>query len=125
MIILCPLCSINRYADNDQLRYSIRSLEKFAPWVRQIFIVTNGQIPNWLDLDSKAVVVEHKDIFDHPEDLPTFSSPAIEANIHKIEGLSDKFLVSMTKMCRYYNDKNAKTPESANSGECKYRKVWF
>ena len=83
----------NRYADNDQLRYSIRSLEKFAPWVRQIFIVTNGQIPHWLDLDSKAVVVEHKEIFDNPDDLPTFSSPAIEANIHKIEGLSDKFLV--------------------------------
>ena len=85
----------NRYADNDQLRYSIRSLEKFAPWVRQIFIVTNGQIPHWLDLDSKAIVVEHKDIFDNHDDLPTFSSPAIEANIHKIEGLSDKFLVRL------------------------------
>ena len=83
----------NRYADNDQLRYSIRSLEKFAPWVRKIFIVTNGQIPHWLDLDSKAIVVEHKEIFENPDDLPTFSSPAIEANIHKIEGLSDKFLV--------------------------------
>ena len=85
----------NRYADNDQLRYSIRSLEKFAPWVRQIFIVTNGQIPHWLDLDSKAIVVEHKDIFDNHDDLPTFSSPAIEANLHKIEGLSDKFLVRL------------------------------
>jgi hypothetical protein len=33
-----------------ELRYSLRSVEKHAPWVRNIFIVTNGQIPYWLNL---------------------------------------------------------------------------
>ena len=33
-------------------RYSLRSIEKYAPWVRKVFIVTNGQIPNWLNLDN-------------------------------------------------------------------------
>ena len=28
----------------DELKYSLRSLEKYAPWVRKIFLVTNGQV---------------------------------------------------------------------------------
>lgn len=83
----------NRYADYEQLRYSIRSVEKYAPWVRQIFIVTNGQLPFWLNLDhAKVTIVTHEEIFDSADQLPTFSSPAIEANLHKIPGLSDRFL---------------------------------
>lgn len=34
----------NRYRDNDELRYSFRSLFKYAPWVRQIILLTNGQV---------------------------------------------------------------------------------
>jgi hypothetical protein len=28
----------------DELRYSLRSLEKYAPWVRHVYLVTNGQV---------------------------------------------------------------------------------
>ena len=42
--------SASRYRDNNELRYSLRSLAKFAPWIRHVYIVTNGQIPYWLDL---------------------------------------------------------------------------
>lgn len=35
---------MNRFRDNDELRFSMRSLEKYAPWIRRIFIVTNGQV---------------------------------------------------------------------------------
>ena len=73
-----------RYADYEQLRYSLRSLEKHAPWVRQVFLVTAGQIPYWLNLDHpRLTVVTHEEIFERQEHLPTFSSPAIEANIHR------------------------------------------
>lgn len=84
----------NRYADKDELRYSLRSLDKYAPWIRHVYIVTNGQIPHWLNLEHPRMsVVQHSDIFANPsQDLPTFSSPAIEANLHRIQGLSDKFL---------------------------------
>ncbi|CAL1547114.1 unnamed protein product [Lymnaea stagnalis] len=83
----------NRFEDNEELRYSLRSLEQFAPWVRHVYIVTNGQIPYWLNLDCPRVtVITHDEIFENISHLPTFSSPAIEANIHKIPGLSDKFL---------------------------------
>ena len=34
----------SRFRDNDELRYSLRSLEQHAPWLRHIYIVTNGQV---------------------------------------------------------------------------------
>ncbi|XP_069376510.1 N-acetylglucosamine-1-phosphotransferase subunits alpha/beta isoform X1 [Paralichthys olivaceus] len=85
--------SASRFEDNEELRYSLRSVEQHAPWVRHIFIVTNGQIPSWLNLDNPRVtVVSHQDIFQNHSHLPTFSSPAIETHIHRIPGLSQKFI---------------------------------
>uniref|UniRef100_A0A669C0G9 N-acetylglucosamine-1-phosphotransferase subunits alpha/beta n=1 Tax=Oreochromis niloticus TaxID=8128 RepID=A0A669C0G9_ORENI len=85
--------SASRFEDNEELRYSLRSIERHAPWVRHIFIVTNGQIPSWLNLDNPRVsVITHQDIFLNNSHLPTFSSPAIETHIHRIPGLSQKFI---------------------------------
>ncbi|KAM8974255.1 N-acetylglucosamine-1-phosphotransferase subunits alpha/beta isoform 2-T2 [Pelodytes ibericus] len=85
--------SASRFEDNEELRYSLRSIEKYAPWVRHIFIVTNGQIPSWLNLDNPRVtLISHHDIFLNTSHLPTFSSPAIESHIHRIPGLSQKFI---------------------------------
>jgi len=85
--------SASRFEDNDELRYSLRSVEKHAPWVRHIFIVTNGQIPSWLNLDDERLtVVSHSDIFVNKSHLPTFSSPAIESHLRRIPGLSDWFI---------------------------------
>ncbi|XP_036615571.1 N-acetylglucosamine-1-phosphotransferase subunits alpha/beta isoform X2 [Trichosurus vulpecula] len=85
--------SASRFEDNEELRYSLRSIEKHAPWVRNIFIVTNGQIPSWLNLDNPRItIVTHQEVFRNLSHLPTFSSPAIESHIHRIEGLSQKFI---------------------------------
>uniref|UniRef100_F7AFG7 N-acetylglucosamine-1-phosphotransferase subunits alpha/beta n=1 Tax=Ciona intestinalis TaxID=7719 RepID=F7AFG7_CIOIN len=85
--------SKSRFEDNEELRYSLRSVEKYAPWVRHIYIVTNGQIPYWLNMDAPRVtLVTHEEIFVNKSHLPTFSSPAIEAHIHRIPGLADKFI---------------------------------
>ncbi|KAL0280655.1 UNVERIFIED_CONTAM: hypothetical protein PYX00_001881 [Menopon gallinae] len=87
----------SRYEDLEELRYSLRSLEMYAPWVHHIFLVTNGQIPHWLDLEHpRLTVVTHEEIFPNQSDLPTFSSPAIESHLHRIPGLSRYFL--------YFND---------------------
>jgi len=83
-----------RFNDHDELRYSLRSLDKFAPWVRHVHLVTNGlpgQIPDWLDT-SRVTVHSHADIFAWPAHLPTFSSPAIEMHLHRIPGLAEHFL---------------------------------
>lgn len=67
----------------------MRSLFKFAPWVRTVYLVTNGQVPSWVNLDHpKLTVITHDQIFHNKSHLPTFSSPAIESNLHRIPGLS-------------------------------------
>src|SRR5699024_1013953 len=86
-----------RFVGHDELRYSLRALEQYAPWVRHVYVVTDGQRPPWLREDSDWVtVVDHRDIAPPGTVLPTFNSQAIEANIHRIEGLSEHFL--------YFND---------------------
>eukprot|EP00794_Sanderia_malayensis_P020317 gene20317-22316_t len=83
----------SRFADNDELKYSLRSVDKYAPWIRKIFIVTNGQIPSWLNLDHPRIkIITHEELFLNKSHLPTYSSPAIEAHIHRIPGLSKKFI---------------------------------
>lgn len=85
-----------RYRDWGLLPYWFRSVEKYAPWVRTIHFVTFGHIPPWLNIaHPKLHIVEHKDYI--PERyLPTFSSHTIELNLHRIPGLSERFL--------YFND---------------------
>ena len=77
--------SPNRYRDSNELKYSLRSLIRNAPWIRHIYIVTDNQVPSWLNLDSgKLSLISHEDIFENKSHLPVFSSPAIEAHIHRI-----------------------------------------
>lgn len=86
-----------RYVNRDELRYSLRSLCAYAPFVRNVYIVTAGHRPVWLDSDhSRIRVVSHAEIFPNANDLPTFNSHAIEACLHRIPGLSENFL--------YFND---------------------
>ncbi len=82
-----------RFRDNGELRYSMRSLVRFAPWLRRIYLVTNGDVPAWLDLSSDRVeVVTHTALFETMDHLPTFNSNAIEMHLHRIPGLARKFL---------------------------------
>lgn len=83
-----------RYTDNQELRYSLRSAQMYAPWIRKIFIVTNGQVPKWLDINHpKIQLVSHEEIM--PKDaLPTFNSTAIESCITNIPDLSEHFLLA-------------------------------
>ena len=85
-----------RYRNLDIFRYWFRSVEKYAPWVHKIYLITNGKFPDWINKDNpKLVLVRHEDYM--PKDcLPTFNSCAIELHMHKIKGLSEHFV--------YFND---------------------
>lgn len=87
-----------RYANNDELMYSLRSIEKYAPWINRIFIVTDNQTPSWINKNNpKIKVIDHKDIM--PEVcLPCFNSSLIEHFLYKIPGLSEYFLYSNDDM---------------------------
>jgi hypothetical protein len=91
------IACLYRYRNNGELRFSLRSLLSFAPWVRRIHILTNGQVPSWLNSSHPRVhLVTHAEVFPDPEVLPTFNSNAIEMCLHRIPGLSRHFI--------YFND---------------------
>jgi len=85
--------SSSRFLGHDELRYSMRSIEMFASWVRRVHVVTAGQVPEWLDVTHPRVsVVDHRDIFSDTSSLPVFNSHAIESQLHHIPGLADRYL---------------------------------
>ncbi|WP_436666721.1 stealth family protein [Latilactobacillus sakei] len=82
-----------RYRDFGTFKYWFRSVEKYAPWVNKIYLVTAGHVPEWLDINSdKLVIVKHSDYMPKSY-LPTFSSNPIELNLHRISELSEHFVV--------------------------------
>ena len=51
-------------------------------------MVTNGQIPYWLDQNNDDItVVTHAKIYPNASHLPTFASPSIETHLHRIPNL--------------------------------------
>jgi hypothetical protein len=66
------------------------------PWVRKIHFVTWGHVPTWLDVNHEKLNIVCHQQYIPTEDLPVFSSHPIEINMHRIEGLADKFI--------YFND---------------------
>lgn len=94
-----------RFASVNEIRYCILSIFTFAPFVRNVFIVTDEQDPQlWDDIKlyfperlNSVRIVDHKEIFEGFEKfLPTFNSIAIGNMIWKIKGLSSNFV--------YFND---------------------
>ncbi|MBS0012009.1 MAG: Stealth CR1 domain-containing protein [Bacteroidales bacterium] len=94
-----------RFASLNEIRYCVLSIMKFAPFVRNIFIITDGQDPDLYN-DIKTYfperlesyrVVDHKEIFRGFENfLPSFNSISIGNMIWRIKGLSENFV--------YFND---------------------
>eukprot|EP01113_Clastostelium_recurvatum_P037656 TRINITY_DN5529_c0_g1_i7.p1 TRINITY_DN5529_c0_g1~~TRINITY_DN5529_c0_g1_i7.p1 ORF type:complete len:325 (+),score=52.82 TRINITY_DN5529_c0_g1_i7:418-1392(+) len=77
--------AMSRFRDMSIMKYSLRSVLKFAPWIRAMWIVTDDQVPSWLNQSSHKVrVVFHRDIFTDQSALPTFNSNSIEANLHNL-----------------------------------------
>lgn len=85
-----------RFRDWGLLRYWFRGVEKNAPWVNNIYFITCGHLPEWLNVaHPKLKIIKHSDYMP-AEYLPTFSSHPIELNMHRIAGLEEHFV--------YFND---------------------
>lgn len=82
------------YRSRDELRFAIRSAQMYAPFINHVYLVTDGQRPDWLADDVEGItVVDHKEIFP-PGSPPVFNSSALDTRLHHIPGLSEHFLVS-------------------------------
>ena len=85
-----------RFRDWGTLKYHFRGLEKFMPYIDRIHLVVarDSQVPAWVNRKTVNVVL-HEDIMPK-ESLPTFNSSMIEMFLHRIPGLTERFL--------YFND---------------------
>jgi len=80
-----------------ELRYALRSLATYAPWIRRIHLLTDDGAPPWLDTAHPGLsVVGHREVFADPTVLPTSNPRAVESQLHHIDGLAEHFL--------YFND---------------------
>lgn len=85
--------SDNRFRDWNLMRYWFRGVEKYAPWVNNIYFVTCGHYPEWLNLDCpKLKMVSHSEYIP-TELLPTFNSNTIELFLNRIKDLSEQFVL--------------------------------
>lgn len=100
-----PGASQTRFHSLNEVEYCVLSILKFAPFIRNIFIVTDQQDPK-IDRAIKQYfperfrdirIVDHYEIFEEYEDYtPTFNSICISNMLWRIKGLSDQFV--------YFND---------------------
>lgn len=92
-----------RYDQVNEIKYTIDSILKYAPFIRSIFIVTDNQTPDFLkDAPAKGIyknvsVVDHSVVFKgYEEFLPTFNCRPIETCLYRIPNLAEHFI--------YFND---------------------
>lgn len=88
-----------RFNQCGELAYCIRSIRRFAPWIKTIYVVTDNQRPALFDdlADGEVKLIDHRDIFKGFEHcLPTFNSVSIESVLHRIPNLANRFI--------YFND---------------------
>lgn len=81
------------FRDNGELRFALRSIERNASWFRTLYLVTDDQVPDWLDTTNPRLrLVSHRELFDGIGHRPTFNSHAIAARLHHLPGLSDHYV---------------------------------
>lgn len=83
----------SRYRDWGIFKYWFRAVEKHAPWVNKVYLITEGHLPEWINTEyDKLICIKHSDYIDK-KFLPTFNSNVIELNIANISSLSEQFVM--------------------------------
>lgn len=85
-----------RYRSWGTLKYLLRGIEKYMPFVRNVILLVarQSQVPIWINTDTVRVVY-HED-FIPKQFLPTFNSCTIESYLWNIPDLADHII--------YFND---------------------
>lgn len=90
-----------RFANLDEIFWCVASLNRFAPWINRIYIVTDQQDPQMDEFLQRNFptgyipyeIVDHTVIFkDYEQYLPTFNSISLETMTWRIPGLSDYYI---------------------------------
>lgn len=87
-----------RFRQINELKFAMRSVHLFAPWIRHIVVVTDSPQPEWLDNHPNVKWTPSSEFFADPSVLPTYNSHAVESQLHRIPGLSEHFVYSNDDM---------------------------
>ena len=80
------------FKDKEILRYFLRSVEKHLKFIRNIFIITNSELPSWINFcDSRIKPLSYRTIIP-VRILPIFNYSVIERFVINIPDLSERFL---------------------------------
>jgi hypothetical protein len=85
---------IKRFQDNKELKYCLRSIEKYFTKYNCIYLVVkDDQFPKYLKKvnTKKFKIIKHSDIIPK-EYLPTYNSHVIECYLHHIPGLQEYYI---------------------------------
>ena len=82
----------SRFRPFNTLKYAFRSVAVNMPFVDKIVLIvsTESQVPDWVNRDTVRIVTH--DEFMPMNHLPTFNSSAIESDMWRIDGLSERFV---------------------------------
>ena len=110
---------INKDEDNEELRYSVRSIFKYIPWIRKIFIVMPNEKVKYFkpkeDIKDKIIYVKDKDLIGF-DSSNSFVFQFFLWNLRKF-GVSDNFILmdddyfigkSINKSQFFYYDEDMK-----------------
>ncbi len=88
-----------RFSNNGELYYSIKSVDRFAPWFRTIWIFVNDgtEIPTWLSSHPKVRIAKHSKVIP-AKYLPLYNAVSIEFWLWAIPGLSERFVYANDDM---------------------------
>ena len=81
-----------RFIEHNELKYSLRSIEQFAPWVNKIYIITDNQYPNWINLSHPKLRIIDQSVLFYPG-YHTFNSNTIQFSLYNIPNLSRRIVL--------------------------------
>eukprot|EP01126_Amoeba_proteus_P054170 TRINITY_DN6649_c0_g2_i1.p1 TRINITY_DN6649_c0_g2~~TRINITY_DN6649_c0_g2_i1.p1 ORF type:complete len:478 (-),score=78.84 TRINITY_DN6649_c0_g2_i1:70-1503(-) len=83
----------SRDRNNDELKYSLRALQSAMPWHKGIIYLVSPEnhVPSWMTQHPRLKILSQDNLV--PKEFqPTFNTNCIESWLHKIPGLTDKFI---------------------------------
>jgi len=126
----------SKYKQIGEIYFCVLSILKFAPFIRNIFIVSDSQVPEFIKKDSlnnpRIKIVDHKEIFKGLLGFtPTFNPRCIDALLYRIPGLSerfisfndDMFLIQKTKKEDWFE--GGVTPVLRGKWSTSYNNLWY
>jgi len=83
---------VQRFRDNGELQYSLRSIFRYAGWIRRIHILAEGDPPEWLRVGGRIAWVDAVALMKTCGQEPQLNSETQKLYFTAVPGLAEKFI---------------------------------